>query len=80
MNLPKCHVIREILNFPIVVFECYKFLRGYSRKACIFFTVNRAKYEIPPTSNEGNVNIILEEKYDFPNYQLRDALKKTTEI
>ena len=36
-----------------------------------FCTVNRAKYEILPTSNEGNVNIILEEKYDFPKYQLR---------
>ena len=36
-----------------------------------FRTVNRPKYEIPPTSNEGNINIILEEKYDFPNYQLR---------
>ena len=31
-----------------------------------FCTVNRAKYEIPSTSNEGNTNIILEEKYDFP--------------
>ena len=45
-----------------------------------FCTVNRAKYEIPLTSNKGNIYIVLEEKYDFPNYQLRDALKKTTEI
>ena len=37
-----------------------------------FCTVNKAKYKIAPTSNEGYTNIVLEEKYDFPNNQLRN--------
>ena len=41
-----------------------------------FCTVNKAKYKIAPTSNEGYTNIVLEEKYDFPNYQLGKASKK----
>ena len=72
-ELPQSYVLREILNFPIVVLELCKFLRGHSRKACPFCTVNRAKYEIPSTSNEENITIILEEKYDFPNYQLKKS-------
>ena len=66
--------MREKLNFPIVVFKWYKFLKGHSVKESMHFcTVNRAKYEIRPTSNEGNITIILEEKYDFTNYKLKKS-------